>query len=88
MSPPITIMIHIYGSTLVTAGLHTNAVTANIDYVVMRANSISSAICSIMAAVKRWEGGSEMDFCSQPSKGGSQWSSSTLLQTEVDLALE
>lgn len=27
-------------------------------------------------------------ICSQPSKGGSQWSSSTLLQTEVDLALE
>lgn len=27
-------------------------------------------------------------FCSQPSKGGSQWSSSTLLQTEVNLALE
>lgn len=27
-------------------------------------------------------------LCSQPSKGGSQWSSSTLLQTEVDLALE
>lgn len=28
------------------------------------------------------------NVCSQPSKGGSQWSSSTLLQTEVDLALE
>lgn len=29
-----------------------------------------------------------VNVCSQPSKGGSQWYSSTLLLTEVDLALE
>lgn len=32
-SPPITIMTHIYGATLATAGLHADAMTANIDYV-------------------------------------------------------
>lgn len=77
------------GDTNETPGSRMDAMTADLTIF----NNEDSWGCTMFTMKPQYywsstQRGLKDGFCSQPSKGGSQWSSSTLLQTEVDLALE